>query len=128
MKLIYLFSVVAVTAAGCSFFELSQDDYQVRLDRIEARLDAEIGQARAESVDRCAVLLYGSKPCGGHWRTRVYSRDEGNQTRIVELGEDYTRLQAEMNRKFGLASDCAIHPTPRAALVGGQCVADFSTP
>jgi len=123
MKRAHLAIVVALFIAGCGWFGTSKPQDAGELQLIEAQLLAEVGEARADSVEQCRVLLYGAKPCGGHWHSLVYSTAEGDETRIRSLAEQYTELQSEINRTLGLASDCMMEPVPTAELVGGRCVA-----
>ena len=100
----------------------TQADYEARLAQLAGDLEAAIGDAAAETEDQCRVVPIGAKPCGGPWAYRVYSEGAGDPARVRALVARYTELQAEMNARFELASDCALVPEPTVGLVGGYCV------
>jgi hypothetical protein len=118
------FLLLALVASGCRLW-LGGDEsaYRAELSALQQQIDAAIGDALADDVSQCIAIAYGRKACGGPSRARVYSLTDGNPGRVVSLTERYTRLEDEMNQRFGLASDCAYLYPPSTLLVEGRCVA-----
>ena len=101
----------------------TQADYEAELARFSDEIDAAVGEARADSLAQCRVLEVRAKPCGGSWEYRVYSAGDGDPERAVELAAARYALSEEMNRRFDIASDCAVTAAPEVALEGGRCLA-----
>lgn len=127
---------VAALAGGCSTSQAPAPDdappaqadtteagYQARLEGIRETLEAAVGESRATSVEQCRVVPVGAKPCGGPWYYVAHSTSDGEPEEVAALAAEYTRVQEEMNQRFGLASTCEYVEPPQPALEGGRCVA-----
>ena len=131
MRLILALLVAGL--AGCSLFieddsELGLGDYDDYLDQratLVAELDRLIGEAEADAPEACRVVLFGDKPCGGHWDARVYSATASDPGAVEALADEITDLDRDAIRRFGLASDCSVTPTPRATFEDGRCLARY---
>jgi hypothetical protein len=123
--------VLAVLAAvaGCApraADELADDDVR-RLARLSARIDAEIGGARAGRSNLCRVLPLGVTPCGVTRAYRAYSAVGTDEQRLRALAAEYDAVDRERNARLGLVPDppCPTvdeMPPPPVALEGGRCV------
>ena len=94
-----------------------------RLAKVKAAIDEAIGEARAERVEDCRVIAFGSKPCGGPWLYLVYSSAQSDAGRLEKLVADYDALEERRNAEQGLVSDCMFVGPPEVAVVDGRCAA-----
>jgi hypothetical protein len=94
-----------------------------RMGELERRIETVIGEARAESIDQCRTIAFGSKPCGGPWRYLVYSISQTDSAELEKLVSEYNALQDADNRRRGLVSDCALAAPPTVDLIDGRCIA-----
>jgi hypothetical protein len=100
----------------------AQADYEAELARLSDEIAAAIGEARADSLAQCRAVGVRAKPCGGAWEYRVYSAVDGDPEQVAALAAARYALSDEMNRRFGIASDCAVTAAPEVVLEGGRCV------
>lgn len=113
---------LALGLVACESIDTSPSSNRERLQELEQAIEAEIGEARADSVQFCRTVAFGSKPCGGPWEYLVYSVTESDEPRLKELVAEYNALQAKINQEEGLFSNCAFVTRPDTTLVDGQCV------
>ena len=115
--------IVLVGLSGCS---MAVDDsgratYLDERAALLARLDAAIGEARADGPAACRVLPVGEKACGGPAEHRVYSVTDGDPAEAEALATEIAALDREATERLGLVSDCAVVAAPRVVWEGGQC-------
>ncbi|GAB2908126.1 hypothetical protein [Rheinheimera gaetbuli] len=91
------------------------------LTSMRAEIMALIGEARADSVQQCRVVGFGSKPCGGPASYIAVSVKDKNETVLMSLIEKYNAAAKAENERLGLMSDCAIVPKPAVVLENGVC-------
>ncbi|MEM1043854.1 MAG: hypothetical protein AAGI91_14650 [Bacteroidota bacterium] len=116
-------TLAALLLAGCSLFGDDCDDLTDQLDRLDARLEAEIGEAQASSEAACRAVPVGDKACGGPEEYLVYSIEMSDPERVEGLAAEHRRVGDARNQACELASDCGFVTEPDVALVGGRCVA-----
>ena len=60
----------------------------------------------------CKFIAFGSKPCGGPWSYLIYSTSI-NIENLENMVENYNKMEAEFNEKWGVISDCSfvLQPT-----------------
>ncbi len=121
-------TALLLSATGCSFWttgdECNEARYERELQTLRTRIDREIGEAEASSVEACRALPLGDKPCGGPWTYLVYSAEASDAGGLEALAAEYDRLDRARNRACGLVSDCMLRLPPTPVLVDGRCVAD----
>ena len=93
-----------------------------RLNALGDRIYKLVGEPHCESVEECRYIGLGAKPCGGPWEYLVYSISQTEPEWLRDMVEEYNDLEAEMNRKYGYVSDCAMAAEPRLGCVEGYCV------
>ena len=87
-------------------------------------IDALVGDAAGASIEDCRYAGVGSKPCGGPWEYVIYSASSTDSTALAERLTAYNAFEAEMNERYGLASDCSVPNAPVLAYRDGRCVAE----
>lgn len=94
---------------------------QVNLPAMRAEVMALIGEAKADNVQQCSVVGFGSKPCGGPASYIAVSSKGGNESHIMALISKYNAAVKSENERLGLMSDCAVVPKPSVVLENGVC-------
>lgn len=82
---------------------------------------AMIGDAKADSVQQCRVVGFGSKPCGGPASYLAFSVQQSDETELMALIGKYNNAAKAENERLGLMSDCAIVEKPAVELKNGRC-------
>lgn len=88
-----------------------------------------LAEMRQEILDRIDAILceneedwrpqaLGSKPCGGPQEYIPYPEAADESGELLDLIEEYTRLEKEYNERYGGASDCMFVTSPE----GVRCV------
>lgn len=94
---------------------------QINLPAMRAEVMAMIGEAKADDVQQCRVVGFGSKPCGGPASYIAISTKDGNENSIMALISQYNAAVKSENDRLGLMSDCAVVPKPSVVLENGVC-------
>lgn len=80
-----------------------------------------IGDAKADSVQQCRVVGFGSKPCGGPAGYLAFSAKQTDETELMALVAKYNNAAKAENERQGLMSDCSIVAEPAVELKNGSC-------
>ena len=107
---------------GCA--KSTPDLNQLSIEEIAVLIHEEVGQAEADSVDRCDMIPIGVKPAGGPWGYLVFSTEHTERERIEELVERYNELDAERNEESGGFSTADVATEPNLILRNGSCYGD----
>lgn len=123
-----LTSISAITAS-LLFFSLScarnePDLSNKSIEEIAQMIHQEVGNARAESADRCDILPIGVKPAGGPWGYIVFSTEQSDRDKLEKLILRYNELDAERNRDNEGFSTADIASKPPVILKGGVCTGE----
>jgi len=94
-----------------------------RLSELKGAIDEEIGEPRADSINQCSYIAFGSKPCGGPWTFLVYSTARTDEPKLQRLVREFNALQKKINEEEHLASDCSVPSPPELVLENGVCAA-----
>lgn len=97
------------------------DDFATLAEMKQSILEV-IGDAPCNDISDCRFTGLGAKACGGPWEFVVYSIVETDTTLLAEMIKDYNNFEKELNRKYGLASDCSIPSAPTIGVTNGRCV------
>jgi hypothetical protein len=100
----------------------SDEDFE-QLEAMKAEILAFIGDPVCSDVSDCAAVAFGSKPCGGPWEYLVYSTATVDPGTLAEMVSEYNELDALLNQRHGIISDCSLVRAPALGCVGGRCVA-----
>ena len=92
------------------------------LAAVRAAMLSAIGDAPCARSEQCRAVPVGAKPCGGPRGYLAYSVTTTDSARLATIVGEYTRLDAENNRRTGAISDCSITPRPPVACTAGRCV------
>ncbi len=103
-------------------FTSDENDDKERLQEMYNDILLLIGEPKCAGGDQCRYIAFGAKPCGGPGEYLVYSVSQTDSTTLSMLVGKYNRFQAEMNRKYGYASDCGIPSPPVLGCLNGRCV------
>ncbi|MCH8500549.1 MAG: hypothetical protein LAT77_01405 [Aliidiomarina sp.] len=106
--------------------QILNEDREVDASDIELlnkEINALVAIPTAENVQACAVVGYGSKPCGGPSRWLIYSRQVTDDEVLLPLVERYNRLTEQYNQQEGMMSDCAMLEPVQPQLINGVCAA-----
>ena len=102
----------------------TEEGDRTQLAEMRREIDALIGDAAGASIADCRYAGVGSKPCGGPWEFVIYSASSTDSTALAERLTAYNAFEAEMNERYGLASDCSVPNAPVLAYRDGRCVAE----
>lgn len=102
----------------------TEEGDRAQLAEMRGEIDALIGDAAGASIADCRYAGVGSKPCGGPWEFVIYSASSTDSTALAERLTAYNAFEAEMNERYGLASDCSVPNVPVLAYRDGRCVAE----
>ena len=102
----------------------TEEGDRAQLAEMRREIDALIGDATGASIAECRYAALGAKPCGGPWQYVIYSASSTDSTALAERLTAYNALEAEMNERYGLASDCSVPNVPVVAYREGRCVAE----
>lgn len=97
---------------GCSLLENDSENY--KLEEIEVLYNEIVTLSESVPCNNSAewkITPMGSKACGGP--TRYIAYHQSVESRFVDLVAQYTKLQAEYNRKNNIVSDCALVAEPK---------------
>ena len=94
---------------------------QVNLNAMRGEIIALIGDAKADTVEQCRVVGFGSKPCGGPASYIAVSVKDNDEAQIMALVGKYNAAAKAENERLGLMSDCAVVPKPAVVLKDGVC-------
>jgi len=99
------------------------DEDFARLQTMEAEILALIGDPLCSAGSECAAVPFGSKPCGGAWRYLVYSTGTVDEAALRQKVDEYNALNAVLNKRCGVLSDCMLVVAPQVGCVADKCVA-----
>ena len=102
----------------------TEEDDRAQLAEMRREIDALVGDAAGASIEDCRYSGLGSKPCGGPWEFIIYSASSTDSTALAEKLTAYNAFEAEMNERYGYASDCSLPNEPVLAYRDGRCVAE----
>lgn len=97
---------------------------RAQLAELRREIDALVGDAAGASLDDCRYLGLGAKPCGGPWEYVIYAASSTDSMALAERLTAYNAFEAEMNERYGYASDCSVPNEPVLAYRDGRCVAE----
>ena len=102
--------------------EESQQDAEAQLRAMRAKIEARVGIPTCSDSGDCALIAFGSKPCGGPWTYLVYSRATTDTGALAARVREYNDMEDRYNHKYPVISDCSVPPVPRLACDNGICV------
>lgn len=111
-----------LAAAGCLESGGTEKEDAARLERLRREIEASVPVPRCEDGAQCGSIAFGSKPCGGPWKYLIYSSAHTDTAALRRRVEDFNAYEAELNRKWGWASDCMAILPPRLGCENGVCV------
>lgn len=97
------------------------DEAMSMLAEIQTDIESIVSDKSCDGEGGCKVLTYGKKACGGPSAYIIYG-NKIDEALLIKKCNEFTSLQSEVNRRFGLVSDCSILNVPEITCVGGQCV------
>jgi hypothetical protein len=107
--------------SGC-LGEESQQDARAQLDAMRVEIESSAGVPACSDSGTCALIAFGSKPCGGPWTYLIYSTANVDPRVLADKVEQYNELEDRYNHKYPVYSDCMVAPVPRLTCVDGVCV------
>ncbi len=102
----------------------TEEGDRAQLAEMRREIEALVGDAAGASIEDCRYSGLGSKPCGGPWDFVIYSASSTDSTALAERLTAYNAFEAEMNERYGYASDCSVPNEPVLAYGDGRCVAE----
>jgi hypothetical protein len=99
----------------------SNDLSKSTIEEIARMIQEEVGDAEADSADRCDMMPIGVKPAGGPWGYLVFSAEKSDRDKLERLVERYNELDAERNREEGRMSTADFATEPALTLRNGVC-------
>jgi len=81
-----------------------------------------IGEAPCINVDECAIVGFGSKPCGGSKDFLIYSTRNTDVELLKQKVNEYNKVERQYNIKHRIVSDCMMEPPPSVRCFKGKCV------
>ena len=116
---IFVLLVVLLSACRESFDEAGD---RARLDEMRQAILDLVADPVCEDPADCRFLGLGAKPCGGPWEYLVYSVATVDSVELAERVAEYNTFNAELNSRYGWASDCSVPPPPTPGCRDGRCV------
>ncbi len=117
----FVFVFMLLIFVSCDSQDKQDDDFAKLADMKQTILIV-AGSASGNDSTDCRYVGLGSKACGGPVEYLVYSIVDTDTLLLLELVENYNKFEDELNRKYGIASDCSIPSPPVVGLVNGRCV------
>jgi len=102
----------------------TEEGDRAQLVEMRREINALVGDAEGASIADCRYAGLGSKPCGGPWEYIVYSVSSTDSTVLSNRLAAYDAFEAEMNVRYGYASDCSVPNIPVLAYNDGRCIAE----
>lgn len=138
MRFFYFLAIAALSLTACGSEDkaiasdigqkqVTETDEQEQLVALRSEIEDLVGAAPCDTVADCRFVGFGSKPCGGPWQYLVYSVVHTDSLVLEEKIQAYNALEAEMNARYGYASDCALANEPVLGVEAGHCV-DLNDP
>lgn len=101
--------------SSCELFDDKSKTYE--LEEIQELYNEIVALSESVSCTNSAewkITPMGSKACGGP--TRYIAYHQSVESRFLDLVTQYTKLQAEYNKKNNIVSDCALVAEPRGVV------------
>ena len=130
MRYVGAAALIAVCLVACGDSDPVAKDQQTeagdraQLAELRREIDALVGDAAGASLGDCRYLGLGAKPCGGPWEYVIYAASSTDSMALAERLTAYNAFEAEMNERYGYASDCSVPNEPVLAYRDGRCVAE----
>ena len=98
--------------------------------QLSASIQADIADLSCDKDDDCSFIPYGSRPCGGPWNYKLFSRKTTDERALWAKVEKYNKMDEYYNQKSDLQSECRFIVPPQTSCVNGMCngSASHSTP
>ena len=113
-----------VREAPASQDQAQLDSLRQRISALRSRVQAQVADPVATSLESCRAMPFGAKPCGGPWTYIVYSTEVADSTELEEIVARYNAVEAELNHRTGQTSDCAVVAPPRLTWDGSRCLVE----
>ncbi len=98
---------------------------EASLQNLREEIDSLVGAHNCTDETEWRISPFGSKPCGGPSRYLAYHID--TEEEILPKISEFTKIQAEYNRRKQIFSDCAIEPQPTGLRCeGGEAILNYS--
>ncbi|WP_293305696.1 hypothetical protein [Pedobacter sp. UBA5917] len=92
--------------------ESMQDADQAELENLYQDIEKSAKQFTCENAGEWKYTAIGSKACGGASSYIAYST-KIDESSFLKKVEQYTKLQADFNKKYGVFSDCSLMIQPK---------------
>ncbi|MCP4706166.1 MAG: hypothetical protein GY865_16325 [candidate division Zixibacteria bacterium] len=119
---IFLSLLLILLLSACGTHENTQDEDLMELNSLYSQIENIIGDAASDDPANCRVIGIGAKPCGGHWKYKVYSVQDTDTLLLSAIVELHYQKEKAFNHKWGICSDCMAVGPPRLACEDGHCV------
>ncbi|HSF54367.1 MAG TPA: hypothetical protein VLA71_11465 [Algoriphagus sp.] len=117
MKWLLTLLFIALMSA-CELSEDNSKTYQIEeIDELYSEIISLSESIACTNSSDWTFTPMGSKACGGPTHFIAYHQDVAEE--ILDLVEQYTKLQAEYNRKHNIISDCALLAGPKSVSCEG---------
>ncbi len=98
---------------------------EASLQNLRTEIDSLINSRQCNDEMEWRISPFGSKPCGGPATYLAYHID--TEEDILPKISEFTKIQAEYNRRKQIFSNCAIEPQPTGLRCeGGTAVLNYS--
>lgn len=109
---------------SCAANQANRDLTQLSIDEVAERIDEEVGEASAGSIEQCEVMPIGVKPAGGPWGYLVFSNLSSDREKLQSLVDRYNELDQARNEESGGFSTADIATEPDLKIRDGRCFGD----
>jgi hypothetical protein len=120
----FIFILLSITYLTMACSKDNSDLTNKSIEEVAQMIQDEVGNAAADSADRCDILPIGVKPAGGPWGYLVFSTEISDRDKLERLVERYNELDAQRNDENGGFSTADMASKPALMLRDGACFGD----
>lgn len=92
------------------------------IEEVARMINNEIGEATAESEDRCDMIPIGVKPAGGPRGYLVFSSQVSDRQKLEKLVQQYNELDSKQNEENDAFSTADFATEPELILQNRSCI------
>ncbi len=101
--------------------EKAESSENPSIEEVAEEIDELVGEAKADSIEQCAIMPIGVKPAGGPWGYLVYSTLSVDLEKLEKLVSRYNELDEKRNDQSDSFSTADFATEPELTIKDGRC-------